>query len=121
MLKKFLNWNWVKNSFEGNNNTASSRRLTTFWFVVLVTLNTVGMIAMAYIVVLTKDISAGKSIEAMSKLIELQIILCSMVLLLAAIVSVTDLNNVVRSVKGLPATPVEVKTTTETTSVVTPQ
>lgn len=84
--ERFLNW--LAPSFQGENNTSSSRRVTAFWFVVLSTQNLfLYQVLIAFIITMKVPVD-DKILELIEKVKEMQVLLLAMVLLLLGILTI---------------------------------
>ena len=85
--------NWLKKSAQGVNNTASSRRLSAFWFVVLTTLNTWNIQLLTSLILGNKENTNEKMFILLDKLITLEYILCGMILILLGLITIQQIIN----------------------------
>jgi len=115
-MKKLIQW--LRSSVEGKDGKSSARALTNFWYVGLNTAITVCVIVLAFKIIAKTDTTVNKhAIDALWALIWLSVIYNLTILLIFGIVSMQQVTELSRSIRGqtpLPPEPVTVETVTTT-------
>lgn len=93
MIGKTAFIDWLKSSFQGTNGTASGRRITAFWFVVLATITCFSIIVLAYLMILLEHKIDQIDIETLKVLTDLFIYITITVLTLFGIVTVQQITS----------------------------
>jgi len=96
-MKDFVNW--LRASFEGSNKSASSRRVTTFWFVALETIISLAIVTCCIFLVLTEE-SRPQALDSIYKLIIFSVISRVSIFLLMSIITWQNITDTVNAVKG---------------------
>lgn len=110
-MSKFTEW--IKTSFEGGGKTASSRRVTTFWFVVLETIISFTILVTCMFLVFSEK-TRPHGLDAVWKLIIFSIISRVSIFLLMSIITWQNITDTVNAVKGGNFTSITTKETKET-------
>lgn len=84
-------WNWIKASAEGNNQTASSRRLTAFQYVVLSSLQLAALNVLIYLMILRLEVITNQQIDLVWVGVWLYSITNLMVLLPLGLISIQQI------------------------------
>lgn len=105
---------FLKPSLTGNDGKASARSLTNAWIVVLVTALVVNHITLTNYIIrqTTPNNTVVNIIDANTYLI---LVLCAFIGVLFGIIAFQSITELVRTVRGGSAAPIEVKTNTTTT------
>lgn len=108
---------WLRPSLEGKDGKSSARAITNFWYVGLNTLIALSTIILAFLIIDKTDSQVNKySVDVLWALIWLTGVYNITVLLVFGIVSLQQVTELSRSIRGENSSPpitVETKTTTE--------
>lgn len=103
-------FDYIKQALNGNDNTVSSRRLITFISMFIGVIVDISIIVLAFKVALASTGNAN-AISAISKLIELTMIIKIEIFLLIGIITWQNINDTAKIVKGIPTTQTDIEAT----------
>lgn len=113
---KFINW--IRSSVEGKDGKSSARALTNFWYVALNTGISICVVVLAFTIVSKTNATINDSaVDALWGLIWLSVIFNLTILLIFGIVSMQQVTELSRSIRGndsVPQSPIKVETVTTT-------
>ena len=116
MIKTLIKW--LSPSMEGKDGKSSARALTNFWYVALNTAISICIIILAFNIVDKTDKTINDSaVDALWALIWLSVIYNVTILLIFGIVSMQQVTELSRSIRGgeyIPPNPIKIETTTTT-------
>ena len=96
-MKKLLSW--LRPSMEGKDGKSSARALTNFWYVLLNTILSLGVLYLVYYIIKLEQVNT-EAVNALWALIWLIVIFNVTILVIFGIVTAQNINEGIRAIRG---------------------